>query len=69
MDTETPFLSAFLKYQNIDKLTQEILAELIDYIKVDEDFNISVKFKYTDEFLCMAEYIELNTPMVQEAAN
>ena len=34
VDAESPFLTAFLKYQNIDKLTREILAELIDYIKV-----------------------------------
>ena len=68
VDAESPFLTAFLKYQNIDKLTREILAELIDYIKVYEGGNISVKFKYADEFRRMAEYIELNAPMVQEAA-
>ena len=68
VDAENPFLAAFLKYQNIDKLTREILAELIDYIKVYEGGNISVKFKYADEFRRMAEYIELNAPMVQEAA-
>ena len=68
VDAESPFLAAFLKYQNIDKLTREILAELIDYIKVYEGGNISVKFKYADEFRRMAEYIELNAPMVQEAA-
>ena len=67
VDAESPFLVAFLKYQNIDKLTREILAELIDYIKVYEGGNISVKFKYADEFRRMAEYIELNAPMVQEA--
>ena len=65
VDAENPFLAAFLKYQNIDKLTREILAELIDYIKVYEGGNISVKFKYADEFRRMAEYIELNAPMVQ----
>lgn len=68
VDAESPFLAAFLKYQNIDKLTREILAELIDYIKVYEGGNISVKFKYADEFRRMAEYIQLNAPMVQEAA-
>ena len=68
VDAESPFLAAFLKYQNIDKLTREILAELIDYIKVYEGGNISVKFKYADEFRRMAEYIELNAPMVQGAA-
>ena len=68
VDSESPFLAAFLKYQNIDKLTREILAELIDHIKVYEGGNISVKFKYADEFRRMAEYIELNTPVVQGVA-
>ena len=61
MDAESPFLTAFLKYQNIEKLTRDILIELIDHIKVYEGGNISVKFKYADEFRRMAEYIELNS--------
>ncbi len=68
VDTESPCLTAFLKYRNIDKLTREILGELIDHIKVYEGGGISVKFKYTDEFRRIAEYIELNSPMVEGAA-
>ena len=68
VDAESPCLTAFLKYQNIDKLTREILGELIDHIKVYEGGNISVKFKYADEFRRIAEYIELNSPMVTGAA-
>ena len=67
-DEESPFLAAFLKYQAIDKLTREILAELIDYIKAYEGGNISVRFKYTDEFRRMVEYVELSAPEVQGAA-
>lgn len=63
MDAESPFLTAFLKYQNIEKLTRDILIELIDHIKVYEGGNISVKFKYADEFRRMAEYIELNSQL------
>ena len=63
MAAESPFLTAFLKYQNIDKLTRDILIELIDHIKVYEGGNISVKFKYADEFRRMAEYIELNSQL------
>ena len=33
---------------------------MIDHIKVYEGGNISVKFKYADEFRRIAEYIELN---------
>ena len=67
VDAESPCFTAFLKYKNIDKLTREILGELIDHIKVYEGGNISVKFKYTDEFRRIAEYIELNSPMVEGA--
>ena len=34
VDAESPFLAPFLKYQNIDKLTREILAELIDHNRI-----------------------------------
>ena len=68
VDAESPCLTAFLKYRNIDKLTREILGELIDHIKVYEGGNISVKFKYADEFRRIAEYIELSSPMVTGAA-
>ncbi len=68
VDAESPCFTAFLKYRNIDKLTREILGELIDHIKVYEGGNISVKFKYADEFRRIAEYIELNSPMVTGAA-
>jgi len=35
-------LTAFGKYENIDKLTREILIELIDHIKVYEGGDISI---------------------------
>ncbi len=61
VDTKHPALIAFMKYQNIDKLSREILIELVDYIKVYENGNISVKFKFADELRKIAEYIEINT--------
>ncbi len=51
-----------MKYQNIEALNREILVELVDYIKVYENGNISVKFKFADETIRkIAEYIEINT--------
>ena len=64
---EHPALVAFAKYQNIEKLTREILIELVDHIKVYENGNISVKFKFADEFRKIAEYIEINTSNPAEA--
>ncbi len=56
-----PALGAFMKYQNIDKLTRDILVKLADHIKVYENGNISVRFKFADELRKIIEYIELNT--------
>lgn len=48
-DTENPYLVIFKKYQTINKLTREVLIELVDQIKVHENGNISVTFKFADE--------------------
>ncbi len=61
IDTENPFLVAFSKYENIDKMTREVMIELVDHIKVHENGNISVKFKFADELRRIMEYIEINT--------
>jgi len=36
-------------------------VELADHIKVYENGNISVRFKFADELRKIVEYIELNT--------
>ena len=54
-------MSRHISYQNIEKLTREILIELVDHIKVYEKGNISVHLKFADEFRRIAEYIEINT--------
>lgn len=61
IDTENPFLVAFRKHENIDKLTREVLIDLVDQIKVHENGNINVKFKFANEYRRIAEYIRLNT--------
>lgn len=62
VNVENPFLVAFRKYENINKLTRDILIELVDTIKVYENGNISVKLKFANEYRRVAEYIEVNTP-------
>jgi hypothetical protein len=42
-------------------------VELVDHIKVYENGNISVHFKFADEFRRIAEYIEINTTDTAEA--
>lgn len=61
IDTENPFLVAFRKHENIDKLTREILIDLVEQIKVHENGNINVKLKFANEYRRIAEYIRLNT--------
>ncbi len=61
MDTENPFLTAYRKYENIDKLTRDILIELVDHIKVFENGSISVKLKHSDEIRRIQEYTEIDT--------
>lgn len=61
IDTENPFLTTFRKYENIDKLTREILIELVDHIKVYEGGDISIRFKFADELHRIIEYIEVNS--------
>ena len=67
VDKEHPALVAFAKYQTIETLTREILTDLVDHIKVYENGNISVHFKFADEFSRIAEYIEINTTDTAEA--
>ena len=62
IDTENPFLKAFRQYGNIEKLTRDILIELVDHIKVYEGGNISIVFRFADELRRIQEFIEVNNP-------
>lgn len=39
IDPENPFLATFRKYEYIDKLTREVLIELVDHIKLNPHSN------------------------------
>ena len=54
-------MTAFRQYQNIDKLTRDILIELVDHIKIYEGGYISIVFRFADELRRIQEYIEVNT--------
>lgn len=62
VDVENPFLAAFRQFQNIDKLTRDVLIELVDQIKVYEGGSISIVFRFADELRRVQEYIEVNAP-------
>lgn len=61
VDTENLFLSTFRKHANIEKLTRDVLIELVDHVKVYEGGGLSVKFKYENEMRYVLDYIALNT--------
>ena len=68
IDTENPFIATFKKYQNIDRLTREVLAELLDHVKIFEGGDISIRFKFSDELRRIAEFIEINGQNEQRKA-
>ena len=60
VDIENPFLTTFRKHENIGKLTRDCLIELVEHIKVYEGGDISVSFKYGDDYGRVLDYIEIN---------
>ena len=48
-ETESPFLAAFRRHQNICELTRDVLIEFVDHIKVYEDGRISIVFRFADQ--------------------
>lgn len=59
---ENSFLAAFRQYQDIDKLTRDVLIALVDEIRVHENKSISVKFKFADELRRAAESAKIDNP-------
>lgn len=56
--TENQFIAHFLKYQNIDSLTREMIVELIEMIYVHEGGTITIEFKYQDEYQRLLDLIQ-----------
>ena len=67
VDQQHPALMTLAKYRDIEKLTREILVDLVDHIKIYENGNISVHFKFANELRKITEYIEINTTDTAEA--
>ena len=55
---QNPFLTYFLAHRNIEKLTREVVVELIDMIYVHEGGEITIKFKYQDEYLRLLDFLQ-----------
>jgi hypothetical protein len=53
-------LSEVAQYLRFEKLTREMLIELVDCVYVHEGGGITIHFKFADEFEQAAEYVEQN---------
>ncbi len=58
--TNNEWIAKFKEKKNITKLTRDIMMELIDCIYVQENGNITIRFKFEDEFKRCQDYIENN---------
>ena len=52
--------------KNITELTRDIIIELIDCIYVHEKGDVTIKFKFADEYERMLEYIKMNEELTLE---
>lgn len=68
---ENAFLTYFLAHKNIDSLTRETVVELIEMIYVHEGGEITIKFKYQNEYLRLLDLIKeqgIEMPALCEAS-
>ena len=59
-DNNAIWIDKFTKYRNITELSKEVVDELIDDIYVHEGKEITIKFKYADEYQKAIDYIRRN---------
>ncbi len=60
VSAEDPYLTAFLKYRNIQSLSRGLLVELVHAIYVHEDGGIEIEFNFADQYRRIAEFVENN---------
>ena len=60
VNSSNAFLNAFVKHRNLDRLTREVLVELVDVIYVHEGGELTIQFRFADAFGQASEYIEQN---------
>lgn len=58
VDETNSFLTQFVQYRSLQKLTREAVAELIDMIYVHEGGGITIRFKFSDAYAAAKEYIQ-----------
>lgn len=59
-DDNAIWIDKFIQYKNITELSKEVVDELIEDIYVHEGKQITIKFKYEDEYKKAIDYIKRN---------
>lgn len=57
---EDPYLTAFLKYRNIQTLSRSLLVELVNAIYVHENGELEIEFNFADQYRRILEFVENN---------
>ena len=68
VDQENGFLAHFRKYGNINKLTRQMLVELVKEIRVHEGGRLEITLNFQDEYTELMEYLELNREIIKTHA-
>ena len=58
--SDDPYLQTFLKYKNVQELTQGMLVEMVDHILIHEGGQITVKLKSENQYKRIIDFIENN---------
>lgn len=67
-EEENAFITYFIAHKNIQSLTREAVVELIDMIYVHEGGEITIKFKYQDEYKRLLDLLEEHGIDIQSAS-
>lgn len=60
------YIKIFEKNKNIQALSKEVIDELVDNIYVHEGGNVTIKFKFQDEYQNVVDYIKENEDILDD---
>ena len=65
IETEDPYLTAFLQYKNIQSLNRGIIVALIKAVWVHKNGEITIDFNFADEYRQITDCIENNHNVIE----
>ena len=64
---EGEWLKTFKKYQTFTELDRMMLAELIDFIEIHNDKQLTIHFKFADQIQCVQQYLDSLPALCEKA--